>query len=174
MSNIAHIFKRYRNNMTGQLTELAARGGLGVTKRLRKPFAVLHFCCDPVVLANHGMILSNLGYRVVKSHNGFETIQLSASGEIDAVVLELDRNHSDVLLIAREIKRVRASMPTVVVARATPRRILYVHPRVARDAGLHPGNVAPKMFRNLRSRRYTYLTSKPPRTQEIEPMSRRI
>jgi hypothetical protein len=89
-----------------------------VTKRLRKPFAVLHFCCDPTVLANHGMILSNLGYRVVKSHNGFETIQLSASGEIDATVLELDRNHSDVLLIAQEIERVRASIPIIVVVHA--------------------------------------------------------
>jgi hypothetical protein len=65
------------------------------------------------------MFLSTLGYRVVNSHNGFETIKLSASGKIDAVVLELDRNHSDVLLIAREIKRVRALIPIVVVVRAT-------------------------------------------------------
>jgi CheY-like chemotaxis protein len=90
-----------------------------MTKRLRKPFAVLHLCCDPTVLPNHGMILSKLGYRVVESHNGFETIQLSASGEIDAAVLELDRNHSDVLLIAQEIERVRASLPIIVVVHAT-------------------------------------------------------
>jgi hypothetical protein len=65
------------------------------------------------------MFPSNLGYRVVNSHNGFETIEMSTSGKIDAVVLELDRNHSDVLFIAREIKRVRALIPTVVVVRAT-------------------------------------------------------
>ena len=88
-------------------------------KRPRKPFVILHFCCDPTVLTDHGMFLSTLGYRVVNSHNGFETIKLSTSGKIDAVVLELDRNHSDILLIAREIKRVRALIPTIVVVHAT-------------------------------------------------------
>ncbi len=82
-------------------------------KRLGKPFVILHFCCDPTVLTDHGMFLSTLGYRVVNSQNGFETIKLSISGKIDAVVLELDRNHSDILLIARKIKRVRALIPTV-------------------------------------------------------------
>jgi hypothetical protein len=43
---------------------------------------------------------------------------LSASGEIDAAVLELDRNPSDVLLIAQEIERVRASIPIIVVVHA--------------------------------------------------------
>jgi len=32
-------------------------------------------------------VLSNLGYRVVDSHNGFETIEMSTSGKIDALVL---------------------------------------------------------------------------------------
>jgi response regulator RpfG family c-di-GMP phosphodiesterase len=90
-----------------------------VDKRLRKALVILHFCCDPPVLTDHGMFLSTLGYRVVNSQNGFETIKLSTSGKIHAVVLELDRNHSDVLLIAREIKRARALIPTVVVVRAT-------------------------------------------------------
>ncbi len=85
----------------------------------RKPFVILHFGCDPTVLTDHGMFLSNLGYRVINSNNGFETIQLSASGKIDAAVLELDRNHSDVLLIAQEIERVRASIPIIVVVHAT-------------------------------------------------------
>jgi hypothetical protein len=44
---------------------------------------------------------------------------MSTSGKIDALVLELDRNHTDVLLIAQEIKRVRASFPTIVVVHAT-------------------------------------------------------
>jgi response regulator RpfG family c-di-GMP phosphodiesterase len=65
------------------------------------------------------MFLRTLGYRVVNSHNGFETIKLSTSGKIDAVVLELDRNHFDVMLIAREIKRVRALIPIIVVVHAT-------------------------------------------------------
>jgi CheY-like chemotaxis protein len=88
-------------------------------RRLRKPFVVVYFSCDPTVLTDHGMFLSTLGYRVVNSHNGFETIKLSTSRKIDAVVLELDRNYSDVLLIAREIKRLRALIPTIVVVHAT-------------------------------------------------------
>jgi DNA-binding response OmpR family regulator len=88
-------------------------------KQRKKSFVVLHFCCNPTILTDHGIILSNLGYRVIHSANGFETIQLSLSGNIDAVVLELDRNHSDILLIAREIERVRASIPTIVVVHAT-------------------------------------------------------
>jgi DNA-binding response OmpR family regulator len=86
---------------------------------IRKPFVILHFFCDPTVLTDHGMFLSNLGYRVINSNDGFETIQLSASAEIDAAVLELDRNRSDVLLIAQEIERVRASIPIIVVVHAT-------------------------------------------------------
>jgi DNA-binding NtrC family response regulator len=82
---------------------------------LRKPFVILHFCCDPIVLSDHGIFLRNLGYRVINSMNGFETVQLSESGEIDAAVLELDRNCADVALIAREIERVRPSIPIIVV-----------------------------------------------------------
>jgi DNA-binding response OmpR family regulator len=87
--------------------------------RLRKPFVILHFCCDPTVLSVRGVFLSNLGYCVVNSNNGFETIQLSTSGKIDALVLELDRNRTEVLLIAQEIKRLRASIPTIVLVHAT-------------------------------------------------------
>jgi DNA-binding response OmpR family regulator len=65
------------------------------------------------------MFPSNVGYRVINSNNGFETIQLSTSENIDAAVLELDRNHPDVLLIAQEIERVRPSIPIIVVVRAT-------------------------------------------------------
>jgi DNA-binding response OmpR family regulator len=79
---------------------------------LRKPFVILHFCCGPTVLTDDGMFPSN-------SNNGFETIQLSTSENIDAAVLELDRNHPDVLLIAQEIERVRPSIPIIVVVRAT-------------------------------------------------------
>jgi DNA-binding response OmpR family regulator len=86
---------------------------------LRKPFVILHFCCGPTVLTDDGMFPSNLGYRVINSNNGFETIQLSTSENIDAAVLELDRNHPDVLLIAQEIERVRPSIPIIVVVRAT-------------------------------------------------------
>lgn len=84
----------------------------------RKSSVILHFCCDPTVLTDHAMFLSNLGYCVIHSNNGFETIALSTSGKIDAAVLELDRNHSDVLLIAQEIA-VRASIPIIVVVNAT-------------------------------------------------------
>jgi DNA-binding NtrC family response regulator len=90
-----------------------------VSRRPRKPFVILHFCCDPAVLTDHAVFLSSLGYRVIHSNNGFETIQFSTSGTIDAFVLELDRNHSDVLFIAQEIKRVRTSIPTIVVVHET-------------------------------------------------------
>jgi hypothetical protein len=90
-----------------------------MSRPLGKPFVILYFCCDPTVLSHHGVCLSNLGYRVINSNNGFETIKLSTSGQIDAAVLELDRNHSDVLFIAQEIERVRASIPVIVVVHAT-------------------------------------------------------
>lgn len=84
----------------------------------RKPLVVLHFCCDPTLVTDRE-IPSNLGCRVINSHNGFEAIQLATAGVIDAVVLELDRNHAELSLVAQEIKRARSSIPTVVVAHAS-------------------------------------------------------
>ena len=122
MSNSAHITVRYRTNVTVMAIRsgpLATRVNFKMSGQFREPFVVFHFCCNPTVQTDHGKFLSNLGYRVINSHNGFETIESSTSGRIDALVLELDRNQSDVLLIAREIERVGASLPTVVVVHGT-------------------------------------------------------
>ena len=51
----------------------------------------------------------------MNSSNGFETIELSSSGQVDAVVLDLDHNHVEVTLITNEIKRLRPQCPTIVL-----------------------------------------------------------
>jgi len=56
---------------------------------------------------------------VLSSSNGFEAIRLSASRRVHAVVLDLDRNHEDVTLIAQEVKRLRPGVPTIVLAEAS-------------------------------------------------------
>jgi DNA-binding NtrC family response regulator len=63
-------------------------------------------------------LLRRQGYRVLVSSNGFETMELCSRERVDAVVLELDRNRAEVALIAREIKRRRPEVPTIVLAEA--------------------------------------------------------
>jgi len=65
--------------------------------------------------------LAGTGFRVVNSSNGFETIELSGSGQVDALVLDLDHNHVEVTLIMNEITRLRPQFPTIVLTEgATP------------------------------------------------------
>ena len=54
----------------------------------------------------------------LRSSNGFETMELCAREPVDAVVLDLDRNHAEVALIAREIKQRRPQVPTIVLTEA--------------------------------------------------------
>ena len=63
--------------------------------------------------------MRDAGYRVLNSSNGFDAIRLSTSGRVHAVVLDLDRNHEDVTLIAQEIKRLRPEVPTIVLTEMT-------------------------------------------------------
>jgi len=83
-----------------------------------KPRIILHFCCDPATLVLRAWLLTNVGYLVVNSNNGFEAIRWSTSGRVDAVVLDLDRNHAEVYLIAREIKRLKPEIPAILVTKA--------------------------------------------------------
>jgi hypothetical protein len=99
----------------GGATQVAVKRKVGMLRQRGKLFKVLHFCCNPTIAAEHGSILKILGYRVVRSSNGFDTIRLSVSENVDAVVLELDRNYDDVQLIAQEIEGLQVSIPTVVV-----------------------------------------------------------
>lgn len=63
---------------------------------------------------------------MLASTNGFETMQLSNRKLADAVVLDLDRNGAEVALIAREIKRYRPQIPTIVLVE-TPAAVDGVH-----------------------------------------------
>jgi DNA-binding response OmpR family regulator len=86
-----------------------------LSEHQRKRPAVLHFSCDRTVLLSRGQFLRQAGYRVLNSSNGFDAIRLSTSGRVHAAVLDLDRNHEDVTLIAQEIKRLRPGVPTIVL-----------------------------------------------------------
>ena len=77
---------------------------------------ILHFCCDHRSLTTHARYLHRAGFRVLHSSNGFEAIKLATAEPVDAVVLDLDRNHSEVTLIAQQIKRLRPQVPTIVLA----------------------------------------------------------
>ncbi len=81
-----------------------------------KPRVILHFCCDPATLVLREALLTNVGYLVVNSNNGFEAIRWSTSGRVDAVVLDLNRNHAEVCLIAQEIRRLKPGIPAIVLA----------------------------------------------------------
>jgi CheY-like chemotaxis protein len=79
---------------------------------------ILHFCCDDNTLLMRAEFLRRLGYRVLCSSNGFEIMELFSREPVDAVVLDLDRNRAEVGLIAREIKRCRPQVPTIVLTEA--------------------------------------------------------
>ena len=59
--------------------------------------------------------LAETGFRVVNSGNGFETIELSSSGQVDVLVWDLDHNHAEVTLITNEIRQLRPQFPTIVL-----------------------------------------------------------
>ena len=51
----------------------------------------------------------------MNSGNGFETIELSSSGQVDVLVWDLDHNHAEVTLITNEIRQLRPQFPTIVL-----------------------------------------------------------
>jgi len=81
----------------------------------RKKHTILYFCCDDNALQLRAVLLRK-GYRVLASSNGFETMELCTRKPVDAVVLDLDRNCAEVALLAREIKKRRPQVPTIVLA----------------------------------------------------------
>ncbi len=68
-----------------------------------------------------------MGYRVLNASDGFDAIKLAVHEQVDAVVLDLDRNHAEVALVASEIKRGRPQLPTILLADET------THPGRAHD-----------------------------------------
>jgi CheY-like chemotaxis protein len=88
-------------------------------ERQRKRHTILHFCCDPAALMLRGQFLNQLGYRVLNSSNGFEAIELSTSTGVHAVVIDLEHNRDDITVVAREIKRLRPQVPTLVLTEGT-------------------------------------------------------
>jgi CheY-like chemotaxis protein len=93
-----------------------------ISRSGKKPRTILHFGTDRVVLLWRARSLNEMGYHVLNANNGFEAIQLATRGQVDAVVLDLDRNHAEVALVAEEIKRSRPQLPTLLLTEgATPR-----------------------------------------------------
>ncbi len=99
----------------GRRASLSSRKRCNMPGRRRKRQTILHFCCDHAVLTLRGRFLNDVGYHVLNSSNGFEAIELATRERVDAAVLDLDRNHAEVTLIAREIKRHRPRLPTIVL-----------------------------------------------------------
>jgi len=66
-----------------------------------------------------GQFLNQLGYRVLNSSNGFEAIELSTLTGVHAVVIDLEHNRGDITVVAREIKRLRPQVPTLVLTEGT-------------------------------------------------------
>ncbi len=60
-----------------------------------------------------------MGYHVLNAEDGFEAIRLASLEDVDAVVLDLDRNHAEVALVATEIKRCRPQLPTLLLTEGT-------------------------------------------------------
>ena len=94
---------------------------------LKTPRPVLLFSEDPLYSKSTSEYLHEAGFQVMNSGNGFETIEWSTSGQVGAVLLDLDHNHSEVTLIAEEIKRLRPELPTIVlVAGPAPDAVLQL------------------------------------------------
>ena len=88
----------------------------GYEKKCR---TILRYGTDRVVLLLRARGLNEMGYHVLNASDGFEAIKLAAHEQVDAVVLDLDRNHAEVALVATEIKRCRPQLPTILLADET-------------------------------------------------------
>jgi DNA-binding response OmpR family regulator len=85
----------------------------------KKRRTILHFGTDRVLLLLRARSLNEMGYHVLNASDGFEAIKLATQEPVDAVVLDLDRNHAEVALVASEIKRCRPQVPTIVLTEGT-------------------------------------------------------
>jgi DNA-binding NtrC family response regulator len=85
----------------------------------KKPRTIVHFGTDRVVLVLRAWILNEMGYRVLTVSDADEAVKLATRRRVDAVVLDLDRNHDEVTLVATAIKRCRPQVPTILLAEET-------------------------------------------------------
>jgi DNA-binding response OmpR family regulator len=85
----------------------------------KKRGTILHFGADRVVLLLRAWNLNQMGYRVLNVSDAAEAVKLATRRRVDAVVLDLDRNHDEVALVATAIKRCRSQVPTILLAEET-------------------------------------------------------
>jgi DNA-binding NtrC family response regulator len=85
----------------------------------KKRRTIVHFGTDRVVLVLRAWILNEMGYRVLTVSDADEAVKLATRRRVDAVVLDLDRNHAEVTLVATAIKRCRPQVPTILLAEET-------------------------------------------------------
>jgi DNA-binding response OmpR family regulator len=85
----------------------------------KKRGTILHFGADRVVLLLRAWNLNQMGYRVLNVSDAAEAVKLATRRRVDAVVLDLDRNHAEVALVATAIKRCRSQVPTILLAEET-------------------------------------------------------
>ncbi|HME35265.1 MAG TPA: response regulator [Candidatus Sulfotelmatobacter sp.] len=87
--------------------------------RERKRRTILHFSADRIILFLRAWSLNEMGYRVLNARNATEAVELATRKRVDAVVLDLDRNHDEVTMVAAEIKRRRPQTPTILLTEGT-------------------------------------------------------
>jgi len=107
------LYKRSRSSLN-RLPSLFQ--GVHLTVREKKSTTIVHFGTDRPALLLRAQNLSQLGYDVLNSSNGFEAIQLACLEVVDAVVLDQNRDCAEVDLIVTEIKRFRPRLPTILLA----------------------------------------------------------
>lgn len=88
-------------------------------RSVRNP-RVLLVGTDRAGLDLRGWILYQQGYEVKHCCNGFEAIRAAVAEAVHAVLIDLDRNGVEMTLIAQEIKRLRPSVPTIVLTEVEP------------------------------------------------------
>lgn len=85
----------------------------------RKRRTILHFSADRIILFLRAWSLNEMGYRVLNARNAAEAVELATRKRVDAVVLDVDRNHDEVTMVAAEIKRRRPQTPTILLTEGT-------------------------------------------------------
>jgi DNA-binding NtrC family response regulator len=85
----------------------------------KKRRTIVHFGTDRVVLLLRAWTLNEMGYKVLNVSDAVEAVKLATRRRVDAVVLDLDRNHAEVALVATAIKRCRPQVPTILLAEET-------------------------------------------------------
>jgi DNA-binding NtrC family response regulator len=88
-------------------------------RSIRNP-RVLLVGTDRAGLDLRGRILYQQGYEVKHCSNGFEAIRAAVAEPVHVVLIDLDRNGVEMTLIVQEIKRLRPSVPTVVLTEEAP------------------------------------------------------